>query len=204
MSADPPSSVPPSDSPPPAAAAPKAAEGPSLTSGKGATAEAYVRALLDLLGDRDPFEVHEALVKEVRKAVGGLRMEVLRQKEAPGKWSILEVIQHLVDTEWIYGYRYRLILAHDEPPIPGYDPDLWTERLHNNEVELVDALERLRLLHGWNLELLRSLSDEEWDRVGLHSERGPESIRKTFRLIAAHDIVHLRQIERIKRAIGAV
>jgi hypothetical protein len=54
-----------------------------------------------------------------------------------------------------------------------------------------------------NLALLGSLTDEEWERAGMHSERGPESVRQMSRLIGGHDFVHRNQIARIKLAIGA-
>jgi hypothetical protein len=55
---------------------------------------------------------------------------VLRRPEAPGEWSVAEVLQHLADSDLITGYRIRLMLAQDNPPIPGYDQDAWARRLH--------------------------------------------------------------------------
>lgn len=165
-------------------------------------AEAYIRALLELLGDRDPWAVQESLVDRLREATAGLSEESLRRREAPGKWSVMEVIGHLADSEWVAGYRYRATLAEDGPDLAGYDQDLWVRGLGSHRASLEPTLGRLRMLRQWNLELLRTLSAEDWQRIGHHSERGEESVDQLFRLLAAHDLVHLRQIERIRKTLG--
>ena len=167
------------------------------------TAAQYTRSLLDLLGDREPLALQEELVGAVERAVAGLDDATLRTKEAPGKWSVLEVVQHLADTELVYGYRMRMIVGRPTAAIEGYDQDAWARELRYNDVSLADALDQLRALRAANLRFLRRLTDEQLDRVGIHSERGPESVRHIARLVAAHDLLHLRQIERIKGAIGA-
>lgn len=171
-------------------------------SGAGEAAQDYTRALLRLLGDRDPLEVQERLVGDVQAAIAGLGEGELRAPEAPGKWSVLEVVQHLADTELVYGYRMRQILTLEDPPLQGYDQDRWAADLGYNEVDPELSLSQLGVLRMVNLRLLRSLPEEAWERSGLHAERGPESIRLIAALIAAHDLVHLGQIDRIKRAHG--
>jgi hypothetical protein len=166
-------------------------------------AEAYTRALLELLGDRDPLAVQSVLPDALQEAVAGLTDSQLRQAEKPGKWSVIQVVQHLADTEIVYAYRIRLILASDTPEIQGYDQDAWARRLRYAEMPLADALAQVRILRRRGLDLLRSLRPEEWERAGMHSERGRESVRQITKLLAGHDLLHLRQIARIKSAIGA-
>ena len=91
----------------------------------GAAAAAYIAALLQLLGDQNPLAVQGELLGEVRRLVGGLSGKDLLEPEAPGKWSILEVVSHLVDQELVNSYRLRAIVAEDEPVIQGYDQDRW-------------------------------------------------------------------------------
>jgi len=166
------------------------------------TGAAYTKALLALLGDQDPFEVQEQLVPALRAHVAAMDPSDLRRPEKPGKWSVLDVICHLADSELVYGYRLRMIVAEDEPALVGYDQDRWATRLHHDTADLDFELERLDLLRRSNLGFLRSLDSAEWDRVGRHSERGVESVRRVFKLLAAHDLVHLRQIDRIRQSIS--
>jgi hypothetical protein len=165
-------------------------------------ADAYIKALIGLLGDRDPVQVQAGLVAAVQQEVAGLSDEILRRPEKPGKWSILQVLQHLADSELVAGYRMRMILAHDSPQILGYDQDLWANRLNYNEVDPADALDQLRVLRGIHLKMIRSLDEKQWERAGMHSERGPESIRRIVQMMAGHDILHLNQIRRIKQAVA--
>ena len=165
------------------------------------TADAYVARLLALLGDRDPVQVQAQLIDKVRDLVHGLSDEQLRFREARGKWSILEVVQHLADTEVVYRYRMRMSVAQPGSPIPNYDQDQWATGLRYNEGSLEDVLRELELFRAANLAWVASLSEDELDRAGIHEERGRESVRRIVELLAAHDIVHCRQIERGKAAL---
>jgi len=166
------------------------------------SAEQYIAALMELLGDRDPMAVQSELLDAVRELTAGLRDDELARPEAPGKWSILHVVEHLADQELVNAYRVRSIVAEEAPPLRGYDQDLWAAKLRYGAAGLEPVLLELRALRERNLRLYQSLSDAELDRVGLHSERGPESARRLRSLTAAHDLLHRRQIARIRRSIG--
>src|SRR5574341_1569342 len=165
-------------------------------------AAAYVKQEMDLLGDRDPFAVQEEQLSVLEKEIAGLDDAILRRPEKPGKWSILQVLQHLADSERVVRYRMRLALAQPGAQILGYDQDLWANGLNYNEADPADTLEFLGVLRKANLKMLRALSDEQMERYGLHNERGPESVRKMMRMTAGHDLLHRNQIKRIKRAHG--
>ena len=162
---------------------------------------AYLASLHAALGSRDPFEVLRATPSELRRAVEGLAPESLNTPESPGKWSIRDVIQHLADSELVGGFRFRMILAHDRPTLPGYDQDRWANRLHYAETEIETAIEDFARLRDANLRLLERASEAERERVGLHTERGEESIAQMIPTYAGHDIVHLRQVDRIRRTV---
>lgn len=169
--------------------------------GAAQSAGAYTQQLLDLLGDRDPFEVQRELIGWLRGAVAGMDEESLRRREAPGKWSTLEVIRHLADTELVYRYRMRMSVAQPGEPIAGYDQDRWAIGLRYNDGALDDALAELQALRSANLAWLRGLTEEERSRAGIHAERGTESVEHIVKLLAAHDLVHRAQIQRIKAAV---
>ncbi|HTC25183.1 MAG TPA: DinB family protein [Gemmatimonadales bacterium] len=162
-----------------------------------AAGQAYTKALLDVIGDRDPLPVLAELVPWVDQRVATLDDAAVRRPEKPGKWSVLEVVQHLADSEMVYGYRVRMILSQDTPPIPGYDQDAWARTFRYRELPVAETLAQLRALRPVNLRLYRSLDATQRARAGLHSERGPESVEHIVRLMAAHDLVHRRQIDRI-------
>jgi hypothetical protein len=162
-----------------------------------AAAAEYTRALLAVLGERDPLVVMTELVPWIEQQIRGLDPAVLRRPEAAGKWSVMEVVHHLADTELVYGFRVRMVLTQDTPPLQGYDQDTWARTFRYREMPLPDVLAQLAVLRSANLRLLRGLEPEQWKRVGLHSERGLESVEHIVRMIGGHDLVHRRQIERI-------
>ena len=162
-----------------------------------ASASTYVRALMDVLGSRPPLEVLDELVPWLADRTARVEDGTLRRPEAPGKWSVVHVIQHLADSDLVFGYRLRMILTQDQPPLPGYDQDRWASQLAYKDVPLDLAVGQLRGLRIPNLRLIRSLSPGQLERVGMHSERGPESVAHLLKLMAAHDLVHRRQIERV-------
>jgi len=170
-------------------------------SAAGEHAAAYVAALLELLGDREPLSILRQTSSAVREAISGLSLEQLRRPERPGKWSIVQVLQHLADSDVVWAWRMRLILAQDRPPLTGYDQDLWAERLGYAAADPDEAMEQFTVMRRANLRLLERATPADLQRVGVHVERGEESLEHLRRLYAGHDILHLRQIERIRAAL---
>lgn len=168
----------------------------------GQEAGDYVRAILGLLGERDPLAVLGDTPGLVRAAVAAMSAEALRRPEAPGKWSVAAVVQHLADSEIVWGWRLRSVLAEDRPAIRGYDQDRWSERLDYLGADAAASLGVLTVLRESHLRLLRAAGPAERARVGVHSERGEESVEHMIRLYAGHDLVHLRQIERIRGRVS--
>lgn len=159
---------------------------------------AYAGAILSLLGDRDPLAVLRATPAAAAQAIQGLSPAELRRPESDGKWSIAQVLQHLADSDLVWGWRLRLILAHDRPHITGYDQDLWAERLHYADADAPQALDTFTVLRAGNLRLLARATPDDMARVGIHAERGEESVAHLIRLYAGHDLLHLQQIARIR------
>lgn len=93
------------------------------------------------------------------------------------------------------------MLAQDRPTLTGYDQDAWAARLRYDQSNPEDALADFNVLRGGNLRLLARTTEADRKRVGLHTERGEESIEHMMRLYAGHDLLHLRQIARIREAI---
>ena len=110
------------------------------------------------------------------------------------------MIHHLADSELVWAYRLRVVLAEKQPRITGYDQDRWASQLKYREANPEDVLELLGILRKTNLRLISSLSDEELRRAGTHNERGEESVEHMICLYAGHDLVHSNQISRIRKS----
>lgn len=160
-------------------------------------------AMLAFLGDRDPLEVFAEMPDALRSAVKNVPADRLCTPEVPGKWSVLNVVQHLGQTEVALGFRYRKVLAEPSPALPAMDQDLWVTHLFPDEVSLEEALKDFAALRAINMRLLRRVQGDQWERHGIHSQRGKETLSAMVRLYAAHDRYHLFQIERIAKAVGS-
>jgi DinB superfamily len=100
----------------------------------------------------------------------------------------------MADTEVVAGWRLRQILAENEPTIQPYDQDKWAAELHYGERDTGLALQAFDSARQANLELLRLLSDEDWERAYTHGEYGRLTLRIKVRHLSEHDLTHLRQI----------
>jgi DinB superfamily len=164
-------------------------------------ASAYTNAILGLLGDHNPIDVLQRTEGEIRRAIDGLTAQQLRTLEAPKKWSIAGVIQHLADSEVVWAWRLRLVLAQERPPITGYDQDLWAERLRYGDADPEQALREFGVLRGGNLRLVKRATPADLQRVGVHAERGEESVAHMMKMYAGHDLLHLNQIARVRDSL---
>lgn len=162
----------------------------------------YAKAVLGLVADRSPIDILRETPGAVARAVATMTPQQLKTPEAPGKWSVGSVLRHLADTEVVWGWRMRLILAQDRPAITGFDQDQWAERLDYANADPNESLEAFVVLRRDNLRLIDHASADDLQRVGVHAERGEESAGYLVRLYAGHDLAHLAQIERISKSIG--
>jgi hypothetical protein len=165
-------------------------------------ADAYIQALLDLLGTDDPIDILTATPETLQRELITFPPGKLRTPEAPGKWSAFTIFAHLADTELVSSFRLRMILAHDKPDLTAYDQDLWATRLHYDRTTAEENLARFTALRRANIHLFAGATAEERQRVGIHGERGEESVDRLCRLVAGHDRAHLRQLARIRGALS--
>jgi len=152
----------------------------------------YQQALLGLLGSDDPAQVQTETPERARALLREAG-ELATRRPAPSEWSAQEAVGHIVHAEIVSSARYRWILAHDRPPLIGYDQDLWVQALRPGGESSDGLLDLFSALRFANLELWRGSTPAERARVGVHQERGEESYDLTFRLIAGHDRLHMEQ-----------
>jgi hypothetical protein len=158
-----------------------------------AAGRAYQQQLLALLGQDDPAEVAQATAMAVQSLLKEAGSDLTR-RPALGEWSVLELVGHLVDAEIVMSGRYRWAISQDQPPLLGYDQDLWVARLRHNEAQPDELLALFSALRAANLRLWGRSTAEDRERVAMHSERGPESYGLMFRMLAGHDRFHLKQM----------
>jgi len=161
------------------------------------TVEQYKKRMASIVDGRDPLKLQAAAPARLAKLLRGVSPAKARKRPAPDKWSIAEIVAHIADTELVGGYRIRAILGQPGTQIIGFDQDAWVTALHYDKRNLKNSFAQYGALREANLELLRSLTPEQWKHAGLHNERGEESVETIAGMFAGHDINHIEQIERI-------
>ena len=135
---------------------------------------------------------------EVAAAVAGAS-EADLDRHGPTGWSARQVVHHLADSETMAATRVRRLVGDDDPvTIQGYDEPVWAERLHYDR-PIEPSLALVGAVRAASHQLMTSLTPEEWDRVGTHSESGPYSVDRWLEIYADHCHEHADQIRRARR-----
>ena len=161
------------------------------------TAQQYTQRILSNAHGQDPVKLQSATTKKLDRLIKGVPAAKLRERPAPDKWSVAEILAHLADVEIVIGWRMRSILGAPGTAVQAYDQNAWVTTGHYDQRDPRKSIELHRVVREANLALLKSLSPDQWKHYGQHAERGQESIEHIVRMIAGHDVNHLRQIERI-------
>lgn len=161
------------------------------------TPQQYTQRILGHAQGQDPIKLQSATPKKLARLIKGVSTVKLRKRPAPDKWSVAEIFVHLADVEIVVGWRMRSILGAPGTPIQAFDQNAWVTAGHYQKRDPRKALAQHRVAREANLDLLKSLTPDQWKQFGMHSERGQESIEHIVRMLAGHDLNHLQQIERI-------
>ena len=113
---------------------------------------------------------------------------------AEGKWTIKEIIQHLIDTERVFAYRALSFARNDKNSLPGFDEDKFVEYSKANQRTYSALLAEMKTVRESTLHLFESFSEEDILRVGVGSDRDM-SVRAAGFIIAGHQKHHLEIIK---------
>jgi DinB superfamily len=163
---------------------------------------AFTASVTALVGDSDPVAILAETAAHLRTLIASVPRAALDSTERPGGWSVVGVIEHLADAELVFGYRLRQILTLDRPRLESFDQDRWAAIGAYNDGDVTAALDIFAALRRRHLVLWTNISSVAWDRVGIHGDRGAESLRDMVRIVAGHDLAHRRQIARILARSG--
>ena len=146
-------------------------------------------------------EIIRSTPDRLKAALAGVPRKLLTWRPAPGKWSIHEIVCHMRDAERDgYLYRYRRLLAEDNPTFPDVDGDKLALERQYGRMNLREAVWDWRAARKEVLALLKKIRPEQWQRIGTHESLGPMSLEIILKRQAlGNDEAHLGQIEHIKK-----
>ncbi|WP_028552898.1 DinB family protein [Paenibacillus sp. UNC451MF] len=138
---------------------------------------------------------------QLKEAIEGLTEEQLKRKEAPGKWSVTEVLSHLADHSIVFSFRVRKVISESEVQLAAFQQDPWVSQSRANEGSASDILDVFGALLTYNSLLFKRLSAEDWQKSGVNVKGDTVTLESSFRAFIQHVQTHLGQIERIKRGL---
>lgn len=138
----------------------------------------------------------------VRKAVAGMSREQLLARPVAGKWSTLEVVSHLADFEVIGVDRLTAVIAEDEPTLPGRDERRYAARLDYQQRDLEEQLRIIETCRSHVARILRTLSADDWQRRGVHTEAGPLTLEQLLERCTRHIEHHVPFIHEKRAALN--
>ncbi len=162
-----------------------------------ATAAEYKARILSYVEGKDPVAVQRETPGALAQLVRDIPDEKLRARPAADKWSVAELLAHFAEAEIGASWRYRQMIEHNGAPLPSYDQDLWYKLGDYASRDPRKSLQLFTLLREENLTMFSRLTQEQWQRHGVHAERGPMSVRDLAQQIAGHDVNHLMQVRGI-------
>jgi hypothetical protein len=137
----------------------------------------------------------------LERLIAGLTDEQLHTAYLPNEWTVAQNVHHLADSHLNSFIRFKFVYTEDRPALKAYDQDVWA-RTADYDVPISASLAILRGLHARWAALLRSFTDETWERVGIHSENGEMRLDGMLLTYHNHCHAHLVQITRTLAAGG--
>lgn len=112
---------------------------------------------------------------------------------APGKWTIKDVLQHMIDTERVMAYRGLRFARNDATPLPGFEEDDYARHASTTSRTIDDLTVEMEIVRGSSILLYQTLSEEALLRQGAANGQ-PCSARATGWIIAGHMMHHIEVI----------
>ncbi len=161
-----------------------------------------IPAELKALPHRQAVERYAAGAEAPAQALAGLTTEQVGSHPVPERWSIRQVVLHLMDVDLIGSYRMKRIIAEDNPAFDLFDEVAFAQNLGYEQQDAAAAAEVFRLNRILTADMLRRLSDGDFERTGNHGEVGPVSIGFYVRLFTHHVAHHMRFVHEKRTALG--
>lgn len=149
----------------------------------------YYGRYITLVGGNDVVAALEDQPRETLALLSGLTEEQGDYRYAPDKWSVKEMLGHVIDAERVFSYRALRFARNDHTPLPSFEQDDYVRAGGCSDRRLADLIEEFVAVRRATVWLFRTLSPEAWMRRGVASDN-PVSVRAVAYIIAGHELHH--------------
>jgi uncharacterized damage-inducible protein DinB len=150
----------------------------------------YYDQYIKLVPDGDIISILDSQLESTLSLLRTLPEAKSSSAYAPGKWTIKEVLGHIIDTERVFTYRALCIGRNDRTPLPGFEQDDYVAGTHFNARPLDTLLEELAAVRRAGITLFKHFSEEELSRRGTANQK-EITTRALVYNISGHERHHL-------------
>jgi uncharacterized damage-inducible protein DinB len=154
----------------------------------------YASYLAQVSNEYTLVEELEISVHRLVKFVREIPMDKFDYRYAEGKWTIKDILLHLIDAERIFAYRALRFARNDKTELPGFDENSYVDQANANQRSIQDLLTELLIVRQSSLALFKSFSEEQLLQKGIASNH-PISVRALGFIIIGHQNHHQRIFE---------
>ncbi|MDX6500642.1 MAG: hypothetical protein QOG23_3902 [Blastocatellia bacterium] len=163
-----------------------------MTSGQPLESEyaPYYHGYVSQVSEDEILPVLRSQLDALDVLLGRVAPEREKHRYAEGKWSIREIVGHLIDGERVFGYRAFAIARGDRNNMPGFDQNEYILTSPYDRLDLEDLLSEFRLVRLSNIAMFRALDGESWARFGTAND-DQVSVRAIAFIMAGHVRHHM-------------
>jgi len=141
----------------------------------------------------DVLECMEDNMMDTEELILSLPKKKHEYRYAEGKWTIKEILQHLIDTERIFCYRALCAARMDQTALPGFDENTYASNSFANNRDIDALLDEFDQVRSGTLSLFKSFDESTYDKTGISNDH-PLSVRAIVHILAGHELHHMTVI----------
>jgi hypothetical protein len=150
----------------------------------------YYGRYIETVPDGDLVDILGRQRAEMQQLLGGIDETRARHRYAPGKWSVAEVLGHVIDAERVFSYRAVTFARGDTAQLPSFDENVWAATSNAGQRSIKSLLEEYGAVRAATIALFKSFTDSEYARSGIASQN-PVTVRALAFIIAGHERHHM-------------
>ena len=151
--------------------------------------DSYYERYISLVADGDIISSLKNQITKTLDLLAHISAEKADFRYAEGKWSVKELVGHMIDTERIFAYRALRIARGDETPIEGYEQDDYIKNAEFGKCSLADLAKEFMFVREANILMFQNLSEAAWHRRGVANDK-EISVRALAYTLAGHEVYH--------------
>jgi uncharacterized damage-inducible protein DinB len=160
-----------------------------ITAPKAGTYPGYYEPFLKLVGEKDPFKLLKSSVLDFKALLSEVEDEKENFAYAEGKWTIKEVVSHVIDTERVLVYRAMCFARGEKNSLPGFDEEMYAKNSEAERRELIDLIHEFGSVREGTITLFKTMSDKQLDFVG-NANNNPVTPRAILYFLIGHQLHH--------------